>query len=306
MKLATNPGPNPNGGSAADILALIQGMSSSPVQSSDSRQEGSVYFGSHGRSTEIPITQTRYAPNRRGNAAIPEYEGTRGRPYKAQTGTRPGVELQDDVRGEGEARNTIYSWVGSDQYDKWGDRLVQLDLIDEKDKRNVNVLNDVWQDVMDHAVRLQAAGKRLTPYQVLELMVGSGYGGHSGGGSGGFTGSRSSTSTSVDLTDPMTAKAIVNDALSRYLGRSANDSEIKALTASINSAERSNPSVTNSTTSYQDGVAVSESSTTSGGVTNAGRQQIVADDAMARPEYGAYQSASTYFNALTQAINSPV
>jgi hypothetical protein len=151
-----------------------------------------------------------------------------------------------------------------------------------------------------------AAGKKITPWKAAELMSQGGGDRRYGSSGGAFTGNRSSTSTSVDLTDPATAKAIMNDRLSQALGRAARPEELSQFVQVLNSAERANPTVTTSNTRYDQGEAVSQSSTTSGGLTGAGRSQMVLDRAQALPEYGAVQAATTYFNATVDALDSPV
>lgn len=272
--------------------------------SGSSRQQGTglVYWGTRGQQVRVPTYRTEQRVQPRGQARIPDLPNR----YETQvrSGSRPEIELTPELRPEAEVRGYVYQWHGTAQYSRLASRLVSLGLIEESEKGDLRLLDEVWQDAVTLSMRMSEVGKKVSPWQALELLGGVGYG--RGAGRGGFTGTRSRTSRSVDLTDPATAKAIINDALSKHLGRAANEEELRAFTATINAAERANPTVTTSTTTYQDGEAVSESSTTSGGMTSAGRQQVVADRAMELPEYGAYQAASTYFNALLASLGSPV
>jgi hypothetical protein len=248
-----------------------------------------------------------------------------GRTTGRKTETAPGVILTDDVRPADDVAGMVAEWYGTPAFDRWGQHLLKLGLIDPGDETSFEILDEAWRDAVALASRFPPS-KRITPFEAARLMAKTGgaaarSGGGRGGGGGSrygtareaaFTGARTVTSRqqNVDLTDPKTARAIANDALSQYLGRAATDEEITAFTASINAAERANPTVTDTTTTanYVEGEQTSQSSssTTSGGVTAAARNQIVADAAMQKPEYGAYQAASTYWNALLQSIGAPV
>lgn len=200
-----------------------------------------------------------------------------------------------------EAQLEFYKWSPAELQD-WGDFLAEIGYIDESDKGDYSTLLSAWNDVLGEAVGFTLAGKEIKPRDVAKLMAGTGMTA-SGGGSSLFSGSKSVTQTSTSLTDPTTAKAMVNKVLSNYLGRAANPDELSTLIKTLNAAEAANPSQTTMTTQYVDGEAVSQSSKTTGGVD---QQQILTDQAMQMPDYGAYQAASTYFNALLGAIRSPV
>lgn len=218
-----------------------------------------------------------------------------------------GVVRRDDYKSLSEAQGEFYRWSEDDRR-KWGQHLLALGLIDDGDESNWQTLKEMWFDVVSEAANLTTAGKRVDPWKAAELIAGSDRPGGAGGGASarGFTGSRSQTSRSVDLTDPATAKALVNDVLSRQLGRAATDAEVEEFRNVLNTAERANPTVTSSTTTYQDGNAVSQSSTTSGGLGASGAQQVVEDAVSELPERQSYQAASLYFNALLGSLGTPV
>ena len=229
--------------------------------------------------------------------------GTPGSAYAHTTGSS--TPMLRDERGESEARAKVYDWYGSKDFDRWGDTLLDLGLIEDGEQRNLEVLDEWWQRTIDESIKFTAAGKSLTPWMVVRALAKTGAGFDGAGGRGGgvtpFSGDRKTRSMSVDLTDPKTAKGIINDALSRRLGRAATDEEIRRFTEVINSAERDNPRVTDTTTTYEEDRAVAQSSTTSGGTNPV---EVVDEQAMQAPEYGAYQSASTYFNALLGTIGT--
>ena len=269
-----------------------------------------VYMGSLGPE-QISVTATTSRPltpaevRRSGPIGM----DTTLRPPKRTSNTHSAVRYPDDIRTVDEVKGQVLAWHGTSEFDRWGKRLLGLGLIDAGDETSVEILDAVWQDAVDLSARFLAAGKKVTPWKAAELLsqgAGAGNGSRYGSSGGAFTGNRSSTSRSVDLTDPATAKAITNDSLSQALGRAARPEELAQFLQVINSAERANPTVTSSNTRYDKGEAVSQSSTTSGGLTSAGRSQMVTDRAQALPEYGAFQAASTYYNALVSALDSPV
>ena len=185
-----------------------------------------------------------------------------------------------------------------------GDYLVSVGYLPASKAHDYNSLRTAWNDVIEQGAAFTAAGKFLTPKDVAKLMArGSD---SSGSGSGGYTGTKSATSKSVDLTDPETAKAMVNDILSNALGRAALPEELATFRQTLNAAEKANPVTTTTTGTYQDGDQVSQTSTRSGGLDSAGKQQVLLDEAKKTPEYGAYQAARMVLGWLGQAIAAPV
>ncbi len=219
-------------------------------------------------------------------------------------------ESREAVRiSRSEAVQRFYGWSDEERA-KWAQHLVNLGLIDEDEALDYQTIRDLWVEVVDETALLTAAGKKLNPWQVASLLAG----GEEGAArrraareaDKPFTGTRTSTARQVDLTDPKTAKSLINGVLADALGRAANPEELQSFLSVLNAAERANPATQTTNTTYQDGVAVSSSSTTAGGLTNAGRQELLLEKAQALPEYGAVQAATTYYNALLQAVQSPV
>lgn len=284
--------------------------------SSASAPERFVYYGAKGTPGRVVTQPSRPAPRRRATGLAMRVEGD-STPKRSREETRPGISWEVRERPESEAREQVTEWFGTEDFNKWGDYLLGLGLVDENDSRNFEALDNAWKEAAALSARMWSRGKQVSPWQAARILAGGGGAGGSGGSGSPrygtadpFTGSRVSRSTSrnVDLSDPMTAKAIVNDVLSNALGRAATPEELEAFRSTLNAAERENPSITESTTTsnFDDGVEVSSStsSTTSGGITAAGRQQVLQDEAMAKPEYGAYQAAATYFNALLGSLGT--
>ena len=190
--------------------------------------------------------------------------------------------------------------------DEWADYLISLGIINDDQRYDFDVLRGAWETAGQLASEMYARGQKVSPRDALKIYAGSDRGSGAAGAPGPFTGTRTFTSKAVDLTDPATAKAMVNSVLSQALGRAASEEDLQEFTGVLNSYERANPLSRTTTTEYVEDQAVSESSTTEGGVTAEGRQQVLMDEAMESEEFGAFQAASTYMNAFAQAIQSPV
>lgn len=174
----------------------------------------------------------------------------------------------------------------------------------------------LWENLVKQSALYGAQGKEVGPLDILTGYVK----GNSKGGwvkSGDFeinpaTGEKryvgpkfkTTTQTSTDLTDPATARAIATAVFQDLLGRDPGQGEISAYASALAASERANPSTMTTTTQYDEttGDAVGSSSTTSGGMTAQGRQQLAADAIKQNPEYGAVQAATTYMDALLGAV----
>jgi hypothetical protein len=137
------------------------------------------------------------------------------------------------------------------------------------------------------------------------------------------------TATQVDISNPEQSRALVQNVLSQALGRWATGAELEEFVGSLNAYQRENPTVTTrttdvapetrtqTTTESADGTSQSSetsvqggesntSTTTQQGATAEGGQQLLMEQAMESPDYGAYQAATTYMDALLGALAAPV
>lgn len=222
-----------------------------------------------------------------------------------------GESIDERSRTAGRAKRLVsqdqailefYEW-SDERRAQWGQYLVGLGLIGEDEASDFSVLRDNWEALVGEAANFAAVGKQVSPHEAAKLVAL----GRPGPGAGGIPdGTRTSTSTQVDLTDPQTARALVNEVLASQLGREATPDEVAEFTRVLNAAERANPVSTSTTTQYEDGAAASQSSVTSGGLGAAGAQQLLVDQARATPNYAEYQAASTFMNLLMGAVQAPV
>jgi hypothetical protein len=243
-----------------------------------------------------------------GSVSGPLQTGKGGAPAsvkRGSTGTSAapiaGENPNDSYISRAEAYQQIFKWYGTPKYEEYANYLVSVGLIDEAEKTNVNTVAAHWYDAVDAAANLTSAGKKVSPWDATRLISGK-----SASASGSKAGTQTSTTRSVNLTDPMTAKALVNDVLSRQLGRAARPDEVAAFTQVLNSAQEANPAISTETRTYDEAGNYSSSVHSSGGLDAAGATQVLTDKAMQSPDYGAYQAGVTYLNAFNRAIQSPV
>lgn len=124
--------------------------------------------------------------------------------------------------------------------------------------------------------------------------------GVNGGGGGG--GPFKTVNRQVSLTDEGTANQIVNNALTRYLGREASDIEQRAFLKALNVQEKKNATttVTEGTTS---GRNTTSKSTTTGGYN---RDDFAQKFAQSQEGYAEYQTATTYLDAFIDSLENPM
>lgn len=116
-----------------------------------------------------------------------------------------------------------------------------------------------------------------------------------GGGGGGAGGTSTSSQTQINLTDPYTARNLINQTLSQSLGRLATSAEMKQFTAALNAAERANPQ-TSFTSGSQDGAGNSTSSSVTGGGVD--RNQVILDQVRTGAEYKAFNTDNVFRGAM--------
>ncbi len=120
---------------------------------------------------------------------------------------------------------------------------------------------------------------------------------------------KTTTQKSVDLTSPEDAKALTTSVLTQALGRAPTAKEFAQYRASINALERANPTQSTTTTTYNPNMdtgeleTASSNTTTSGGVSAEALQNSVLEGAKDTSEYGKYQAATTYWDAMMQMMS---
>lgn len=127
--------------------------------------------------------------------------------------------------------------------------------------------------------------------------------GISGGEPEKFTGTKKFKSTSFNFMDPTDAKMLAMNTLQRELGRDPTQAEYEDFIGAIHAAEKRNPSVTTTTSTYDEGELTDQTSTTTGGV-NA--EYVALQKARQNPGWAEWQAVGTYAPALFQALGAAV
>lgn len=208
----------------------------------------------------------------------------------------------DNTATLSEVANQYYTW---DQKTK--DRfLTQLALTGvDVDAQPDAKLAQLWGAYAEQAASYYAAGKKLTPWDILAKDRDQ--------REKAFIKPRSvtQTATNLDISSALTARAIFNEATRALLGRAPTKAETRSFQARLNAYERANPQTTTTTTTYAGGQVgaagtgdvTGQTSVTKGGVAAADRAMIAEEAAKADPEYGAYQAATSGMNWLMEMVN---
>lgn len=122
------------------------------------------------------------------------------------------------------------------------------------------------------------------------------------------TGAKTSTSTSYDISDPNTAKAILTNVLQALKGTGVpTPQEISGFQTALNSYEQANPT-TDTTTSNSDGTQTDTQKAGTSTLNAAGKSQLAQDWLMQNEgnQVASHQVATTYYQAALSALQAPV
>lgn len=192
----------------------------------------------------------------------------------------------------------------------------------------------LWKKLVDASAGLTAAGRKVAPLDILSSYIGKGPLGAAGSGKSGaslwqveyrsgrkflvntqtgqvkYQGPKFETTyqKTIDMTDPTTAKALATSVFQQLLHRDPGTGELASYGDALRTAEQSSPVIANTTTEYDPntGEAIGTSTNTTGGLTADAKQYLEQQKVKKSKEYGVVQSATTYENALENAIfNNP-
>lgn len=218
--------------------------------------------------------------------------GGRGSAREPDEGTREGwtsytKSVQDMI-------NEYYGW--SDQ--QKGVLRAKLALIDKNALRATDdQIAQMWGSYVQQSANNLAANVHLTPWDILAKDI------TTRGGDASLAGTKTQKTTDTSLTSRVDADALFTSAAQQLLGRDPTKQESAAFHNMLNAQEKANPTVaTTTTTTDEEGNVVSQSRTSTGGLGAGGAQLLAKQKAEENPEYGAYQAATTYYNAMMQVI----
>jgi hypothetical protein len=221
---------------------------------------------------------------------------------------------KDNVATYTDPSDTWYS-MSDKEREAWATYAVTIGLVSSDDAHDYTVLRDKWSDAVKEASDWYEQGKKkITPFQAAQLLashtlslsVAKQAKAQDKAAEAKRQAMMPQRSVTVNLTDPETARAIVASAMQQYLGRDPSDEQVSAFTHTLQAAERSNPQITNTTfTEDKNGNPVPHT-TTSGGFGADAANELVKNQVMSLPDYGAYQAGTTVMSWLEQALGSPV
>lgn len=206
-----------------------------------------------------------------------------------------------DVKSYNDVANQYYTWdEGTKQ--KFRTELALTGL--ETDRMSDAQLQKAWASYVAQsgAYWQNGNGRGLTPWDIVSMDRSSREKVRRG------PTTTTSTSTALDISTRQDAAYIAQQAARSLLGRDPTQQETTKLLGALNAYERNNPRVSTSTTVTQPAGAEGEpgestsTSTTTGGVGEGARAMIAQEQLKQGKEYGAYQAATTYFNAMMQTL----
>jgi len=230
-----------------------------------------------------------------------------------------GIAMQNNLT-YAEARMLPRDWMDSDP-DKVK-QLVNLGIMNKVPGFDVGMglpeILSAWDDLVQasYALNQNTKGKKWSPFDVLDtysnskMNLGTVKKGDwmydvATGEKLKYVGPKNKTTVSrdINLSDTGDVKALTTQVLTQALGRAPTAKEVAQYKSTINAQESANPNITTTTSTLNDqGETVAQSNKTTGGFDASAQQQLVQDQAAGSQEYGKYQSATTYWNAMMQTL----
>lgn len=183
-----------------------------------------------------------------------------------------------------------------------GLRLYRAGII--SDASNYGAALKVWTSAVEEAANFYSATggqKKITPWQMLDTFEGTA----AAGGKAAGPKTTTSKNTSYDVPTTAQAQESVKSIFQDKLGRDPDDGELSRYVGMITAAARKSPTITTTKQTVDANGNSTSSSTSTGGFQAADAQNLLTKEAQADPEYGAYQAAGFYYNALLKALAAP-
>jgi hypothetical protein len=225
----------------------------------------------------------------------PAYKNTSGRDSSrdevmGRLGIQPGGAKELTVQ---DAVADWYKWSDQER-SAFGQRLYKLGLV--KDPHDYGAVFNTWQSAVQEASNFYSfAGKKVTPWQVLDVVAG-------GAGGGPHPTTQTNTSKSFNIPTVEDAHAATKQLFQALMGRDPDHGELDRYASMMTSYAQKHPTVTKQTQTTDIHGNTTSSSTSSGGYSQGGITDMLSQKAKADPEYGSYQAATTYFNALIGSL----
>lgn len=223
---------------------------------------------------------------------------------------------------KGEAEQDFYTWGAKKQSDFLSSAVVGglLKLGDGPLEAG-----KLWKKLVGEAALYGKAGQKVSPFDLMasyvqaaggakkdawksvgvwEINTQTGERRYAGPGTYLGSGKAQTVDSRVDLTDPDTAKSVATKLFQDLMGRDPGAGELTNFASALHTAEQNSPVVQTTTTQYDmdTGQQLSSDTSSTGGVSAEGKAYIGEQQAKGKKEYGAYQAATTYQNALDSLV----
>lgn len=217
-----------------------------------------------------------------------------------ETAEAGGPRTQHDAVTVQTAMNLPYTWSQ--------DKVVSVEKQMREAGLNVQSFDDLyraWGSLVTRASRtftLTSGKTAVSPWDLLEATKKENIANGTLDKSGNII--RTSTHTSIYNVTDGDAWASMKQATANLLGRDPTDQEIRDFASRASNVASNHPSTTTTTSTTDTATGNSSTSSSSaGGFDSNDLQHMAYTDAQNNPDYGAYQAAGTYMNALFGALN---
>lgn len=211
----------------------------------------------------------------------------------------------DNILDQSSAENSYYSWAPVEQQ-QFAAKLYRAGII--SDPSDFNSAVAFWKQAVEYAGNQYTNGnKKVTPWDVVQQSLGLSKA--AGAGNGPKTTTATNTSTATQVLTNGDADAMVQAMYQNELGRNATDGELSRYRSMLINKSKNDPATTKTTTTtHTDGKGNSTSSNNSvqtGGESATGMNNDLQTQVQADPDWGAYQAATTYMQAIEGLFSSP-
>lgn len=212
----------------------------------------------------------------------------------------------DSTLTQDAAYASYYSWAPSEQQ-SFANKLYRSGIISSPNDFQSAVA--YWKQAVDYAgTQYTIGGKKLTPWDVVQQSLGLAK-------AAGAAQPRQPTTVTSTATQVLTngdANAMINAMYQNELGRDPTDGERSRYRSMLINKSKDSPTVTTTKRQFltnPDGTQGAQtgggSSVTTGGFSSAEGNDMLQQDVHADPEYGAYQAATSYMQAIESLFSGP-
>jgi len=189
---------------------------------------------------------------------------------------------------------------------EWGDLAWKAGWVTADNRNDAVALGKAWDTAIGFAVNIKQAtngATEVTPFEVAKMVAqntGSALLAQQADAAAHFTGNRTTTSTTIN----QDANSQTGDVLHQLLGRNPTAGEKATYQHGLNQVAAANPTTTNSVNTYKDGQQTGQVNTVTGGYDE--KAAAIQQASSASPDVARNQAATTYYQALVNAIGAAV